>query len=277
MKNVLLASTALVLTAGIASADMAVTGAAKMGLKYDGTNTTVISEIDFNIVGSGETDGGLAFGASVDLDADSDGTDTDYTGTADNKTVTGTVADPEVFISYNGLKLSIGDIDNAADQGGLSDVGFDELNVDNQAEIRAFGDHDVRVDYAFGDIAVAASVDSASDDWGVGVSASFDAFTVAVGFADTNNVNQTLVTLGYSAGAFGAKIFYNENGATDGMGLEGTYTTGDVTVTAVYAESGANEGYGIGVAYDLGGATLAGGVAEVNNTTVADLGISFAF
>ncbi len=82
--------------------------------------------------------------------------------------------------------------------------------------------------------------------------------------------------MGYSAGAFGAKVFYADNATADSLGLEGSYTTGDVTVTAVYAESGASEGYGIGVAYALGGATLAGGIGAVNNTTVAALGISFS-
>ncbi|MDO6728140.1 MAG: porin [Cognatishimia sp.] len=271
MKNVLLASTALVLTAGIASADIAVTGEANMGLKYNGTTTTVHNEIDFNIVGTGETDGGVAFGASVDLDASSDNSANNAAG------ATSDIADPEVFVSYNGLKLTVGDIGEANDRGGVADLGYDGIGVDNVAEINAYGSHDVRVDYAFGDIAVAASVDSSNNDWAIGASASFDAFSVDLGYGETAGAEQVNLTLGYSAGAFGAKVFYADNATADSLGLEGSYTTGDVTVTAVYAESGASEGYGIGVAYDLGGATLAGGIGEVNNTTVADLGISFSF
>lgn len=269
MKNVLLASTALVLTAGIASADIAVTGEANMGLKYNGTTTTVHNEIDFNIVGTGETDGGVAFGASVDLDASSD----------DSANTTGAVADPEVFISYNGLKLTVGDIGEANDRGGLADLGYDGIGIDDVAEINTYGSHDVRVDYAFGDVAVAASVDSSNSDWAIGASASFDAFSVDLGYGETGGATQTNLTVGYAAGAFGVKAFYADNGAADAFGLEGSYTTGDVTVTGVYADAGAaGDAYGIGVAYDLGGATLAGGIGQnAADATVADLGISFSF
>ncbi|SHH44026.1 porin [Cognatishimia maritima] len=270
MKKVLFASTALVLSAGVAAADVVVTGEANMGLKYDGTDTTVHNEIDFNIVGSGETDGGLTFGASVDLDASSD----------DSVNTTGSVADPEVFIAYNGLTLTVGDVGEANDRGGLADLGYDGIGIDNVAEINNYGSHDVRVDYAFGDIKVAVSMDSSmSDEWAIGASASFDAFSVDVGFGETGGANDTNITLGYSAGAFGAKIFFADNDTITGQGVEVSYTSGDVTVTGVYAdnEGAADAAYGVGVAYDLGGATLAGGIGEAGGNTVADLGISFSF
>ncbi|MFY0595351.1 MAG: porin [Cognatishimia sp.] len=274
MKKVLFASTALVMTAGVAAAEITITGEANMGLKHDGTDTTVHNEIDFNVVGTGETDGGLSFGASVDLDGSSD----------DSVTTVGTVSDAEVFVAYNGLTLTVGEIGEAADQGGLKDVGYDGIGIDNIAEITdglGFGSHDVRVDYAFGDIKVAASVDSSNDDWAIGGSASFDAFSVALGFGEAADEQYTLVTLGYTSGAISANVFWNtdDGAADDGMGVDVSYTTGDVTVTAVYADAGAaGDGYGIGVAYDLGGATLAGGIGQnAADDTVADLGISFKF
>ncbi len=274
MKKVLFTSTALVLTAGVASADIAITGGANMGLKYNGTTTTVHNEIDFNIVGTGETDGGVAFGASIDLDADSN----------NSTSTTNAVSDPEVFISYNGLKLSVGDIDSAADRGGLSDLGYDGIGIDDVAEepgvgtTRGFGGDDVRVDYSFGDISVAASTDSsASGDWAIGASASFDAFSVDLGAGDTGGTDFWHLTAGYSAGAISAKATYGEVGTADAYGLYVAYTTGDVTVSAAYADDGSADAYGIGVAYDLGGATVAGAVGEIGGTTVADLGISFSF
>ncbi len=72
MKKLLIASTALVASAGFAAADVAVTGGASMGVKYNSAaadTLTMHEEIDFNIVGSGTTDGGLTFGASLDVDA----------------------------------------------------------------------------------------------------------------------------------------------------------------------------------------------------------------
>lgn len=278
MKKVLFASTALVLTAGVASAEISFSGSANMGLDYGVTTTdetTVKNEIDFDIKGSGETDGGLTFGASLDIDgAHVDSTDSGFL-----------IEDPEVFIAYNGLTLTVGDIGEASDQGGLSDVGFDGIGIDDVAEITdgatgGFGNHDVRVDYAFGDVSVAVSLDSATDDWAIGGSASFDAFTVALGFGDVAGDQHTLLTLGYSAGAFGGHIFYNTDDrvADDAYGLDVSYTTGDVTVSAVYADNGTGNAFGVGVAYDLGGATLAGGIGQnAADDTVADLGISFSF
>lgn len=270
MKKVLFASTALVLTAGVAAAEVTVSGSANMGLKYNGSDTTVHNEVNFTLAGSGETEGGLSFGASADIEIDTD----------DASFGTASAADAEVFVSANGLTLTVGNIGEASDQGGLADVGYDGIGVDDSAEIGTFGAHDVRVDYALGDVSVAASMNSSNSDWGIGGSASFDAFTVAVGFGETGAAQQTTATLGYSAGAFGGKVYFVDNGTNNGQGIEVSYTSGDVTVTAVWADNngaGDQSAYGIGVAYDLGGATLAGGFGEVKGTTKADLGISFSF
>ena len=271
MKKVLFASTALVLTAGVAAADVTISGSANMGLYYSEAagDTVVKNEIDIDVKGTGETDGGISFGASVDLDADSNNS---------AHTTGGGASDPEVFISYEGLTLTVGDIGEANDVGGISDVGFDGLGVDDVVDaLRENGSDDVRIDYSFGDIAVAASVDSANDEFAVSVSGSVDAFTFAVGYRDGTTVDDTNLTVGYSAGAFAVNATYAESGSTDGYGIDVSYTSGDVTVTAAYAESGTNDAYGIGIAYDLGGATLAGGFGEVNGDQRADLGISFSF
>lgn len=299
MKKILFASTALVATAGVAAAEISFGGSANFGVYYNGSETIVKNEIDFDIKGSGETDGGLKFGASLDLDGShndsADGTTsatiTDagvdgILGTADDTVVTTTgatvsgttVADPEVYIEMGGLKLTVGNIGEANDVGGISDIGFDGLGVDDVVDaLRENGSDDVRVDYSFGDIAVAASVDSSNDEFAISVSGSVDAFSFAVGYRDGTTVDDTNVTVGYSAGAFSVNATYAESGSTDGYGIDASYTSGDVTVTAAYAESGATDAYGIGVAYDLGGATLAGGFGEVNGDQRADLGISFKF
>jgi outer membrane protein OmpU len=270
MKKVLFASTALVLTAGVAAADVTVSGSANMGLYYsDAAGSAIVkNEIDFDVKGTGETDGGISFGASMDID-----------GAHSDSTTTQAVSnDPEVFISYEGLTLTVGNIGEAQDVGGISDVGFDGLGVDDVVDaLRENGSDDVRVDYSFGDIAVAASVDSSNDEFAISVSGSVDAFSFAVGYRDGTTVDDTNVTVGYSAGAFSVNATYAESGTTDGYGIDASYTTGDITVTAAYAESGTSDAYGIGVAYDLGGATLAGGFGEVNGDQRADLGISFKF
>lgn len=262
MKKVLFASTALVLTAGVASAEIAVSGGGSMGIKYDGTDTSIAHSFGVDVTGSGETDGGLSFGGSYAL-ADSGSHDGAYT----------------VFIAANGLTLTTGnDVSNAADVGGLADVGYDGLGVDDVAEGATLGGADVHVAYAFGDVNAAVSMDAAGDDWAIGVSASFDAFTVALGLDDDSGSTTVVVGAGYSAGAIAGNIYYASNDdADDTYGIDVSYTSGDVTVTGVYGNDGTDDAFGVGVAYDLGGATLGGGIAQVAGTTVADLGISFDF
>lgn len=272
MKKVLFASTALVLTAGVASAEITLSGSASMGLQYDGTTTTVNNEIDFNIVGTGETDGGVAFGASIDLDA---------SGSNSTEQADETARDPEVFVSYNGLKLTVGNIGEATDVG-LSDIGYSGIGIDDVAEepvgtSSGLGSHDVRVDYSFGDYAVVASVDSSNDDWAVGFGGSFDAFSFNLSGGQTGTNDVINVVVGYDAGAFDIDAMYRESGGGESFGIRGAYTTGDITVSAMYAEDETGDAWGLGVDYDLGGATLAGGFGQVAGTDVADLGISFSF
>jgi len=301
MKKVLFASTALVLTAGVASAEITLSGSANMGLKYDGDDTIVANEIDIDVKGSGETDGGLTFGASLDLDASS----SDSSHTQDSGDL-----DPEVFVSVNGLTVTVGNIGEAQAVGGISDLGYDGIGIDDLSDdiVDSLGSDDVRVDYAFGDYSVAFSADSNSADgiggFAIGLEGSFDAITFAVGFSDREggeltlldgstvdlsgvDYNEATATVGYSAGAFSVAATYSQldvDGASDnlkGYGLHASYTTGDVTVSAAASrvELGDDnaDAYGIGVAYDLGGATLAGAIGEVGDETVADLGISFSF
>ncbi len=74
MKKVLLASTALVMTAGVAAAQgVELSGYAEIGVKGTednfGRSTEVFHhDFDVKITLSGETDNGLTFGATIDLD-----------------------------------------------------------------------------------------------------------------------------------------------------------------------------------------------------------------
>jgi len=269
MKKILFASTALVATAGVAAAEISFGGSANFGIMYNGSETIVKNEIDFDIKGSGETDGGLKFGASMDIDS----------AHVDSATTQAVSNDPEVYIEMGGLKLTVGNIGEANDVGGISDIGFDGLGVDDVVDaLRENGSDDVRIDYSFGDIAVAASVDSSTNQWAVSAAGSFGDISASAAFRDNDGTEDWNVTVGYSAGAFGVTATYAEAGNVDGFGLDASYTQGDLTVTAAYAERGAADAYGIGASYSLGGgAAIAGGVAEVGGETVADLGMTFSF
>ncbi|RMH39212.1 MAG: porin, partial [Alphaproteobacteria bacterium] len=68
MKKVLFATTALVATAGVAAADVSISGYAEMGvIGGTGMDAQFHTDIDATFSMSGTTDNGLTFGASVDL------------------------------------------------------------------------------------------------------------------------------------------------------------------------------------------------------------------
>ena len=119
MKKVLFATTALVATAGVASADVAISGYAEMGVfgGSGGTVTQFMQDVDVRFALSGETDGGITFGAGVDLDEVASNVDVDDAGVA-------------VFISGDFGTLTLGDTD-----GGF-DAGMQEVNAGSPGSIR---------------------------------------------------------------------------------------------------------------------------------------------
>ncbi|MEM1129080.1 MAG: porin [Pseudomonadota bacterium] len=134
MKKLLLASSALVLTAGYAAAEVTVNGDGYFGVIYaepdgvytngqdgDDTNWAFVYDLDFQFVGTGETDGGLIFGASVDAD--------DAAGAQGTQGFEG-----EIFIQGDFGKLSMGDVDGGAEAiiGDLAGVGLTGLGDFNE-------------------------------------------------------------------------------------------------------------------------------------------------
>lgn len=106
MKKVLFATTALIASAGMASAQgVALSGSAEMGIiGGDNRETQFWNDVDIGFTLSGSTDNGLTFGANVDLDeAGNLGREEDNQGTA-------------VFISGDFGTLTLGDTDGALDR-----------------------------------------------------------------------------------------------------------------------------------------------------------------
>lgn len=111
MKKLLLASTALVMTAGVAAAEVTTGGTARMGLVYDGDDVVFNSRIRIIFTASGETDTGIAFGGTIRADNASAGNQ----GRAGN-----------VFISGAFGRLAMGDVDGAA-LAAVGDLRFNSL------------------------------------------------------------------------------------------------------------------------------------------------------
>ena len=207
MKKILFASTALVAFGAAAQAEVIITGNASLGIVNSergeagegagvsggtGGDTEFFNDADVDFTLTGETDGGLAFGANVDLDeAGNLGNERDDQGI-------------DVFISGAFGTLTLGDTDGALDWA-LQEVAFNNgsLNEDetshagwngNSALDGTFDGQVLRYDYSFGDfgVAVSAEIDDNDDDdldggdndavFGIGARYSLDLGGNTIGF-----------------------------------------------------------------------------------------------
>jgi outer membrane protein OmpU len=270
MKKILIASTALVATAGIASAEIGFSGAAGFGVVYDGSDWGPDYYTTLSVSMTGETDGGLSFGASYDITQDNGGTG---------------VGDTEVYVEGGFGKLTVGAVGSAVDAKlGIGDIGYSGLGVDNRAE-SIIDDNDagnIMYTGSFGDFGVAMSIDmgvGSADNFSIAATYAMGDYNFGVGYDDAESAIS--VKAGGSFGDIALNALYSRSSDTDedAFGIHAAYTMGAATISAAYADSDREgEAYGLGISYDLGGgASVDAGVAEVEGTTVADLGINMTF
>jgi outer membrane protein OmpU len=292
MKKVLFASTALVMTAGMAAAQgVTLSGSAEMGMfdsTRDGVDGQFHTDIDVTFTMAGETDGGLTFGATIDLD-ESDGSNVGessdsirvdpgpdgVTGTDDDEqifSVPGSsgaspafTADSQggetIFISGGFGTVTMGDTDGAYDwaltevlfsNGSLAD-NEETLGYTGNAGLDGFYDGQIlRYDYTFGDFGVALSgeIDDSDDDGDpvLGIG-----FKYSADFAG----NAVSFGLGYQwvdgAGAlFSDQIGELTDDSLDGLGFA---FDGEADVIGVSVSTTVGEGFSAGInysTYDLG-------------------------
>ena len=279
MKKVLLASTALIVTAGYAAADVTLSGSANFGVNYDESRTTdevrLTYEVDFGISGSGTTDGGLSFGASVDLDAGIDSDTGDAVGTL--------VSDPEVFISGAFGTLTVGDVSVATDPFGISDVGFNGIGIDDGADsLLVQGSANVLYQYTFGQFAVDVSFHTINEDYSVIGVYSTSMFDIGVGYAEDDDGDDAITVNGSVniAGLNIGGVFTDASGGLESYGADVTWSDGGaLSVTAAVGDvDGQDVAFGVGASYDLGGgASLGAGIGSANDNVVADFGINLSF
>ena len=278
MKKILLATSALVLSAGVAAAEVTLSGDARMGIVDNGgaagAQFTSRARVKFTL--SGESDSGFTFGASFRAH--------DAVAAAGNTAMNA----GSVFISGAFGTITFGDNDSAANQmvGHVSGVGLTGLGDHN--ELGYLGHTDTSVSYAHtvGGVAFAISTSQTNTDDAVSVGAKYstDMFTVALGYED--NAVAKHAALGVSGTFSGATVKMVATdvtgGANTGLALSLDYTTGATTLTAYGSKqtNGARSA-GIGASYDLGGgASLVGGLVKTGTgagATKADLGLSFSF
>lgn len=324
MKTLLLASTALVATAGIAAAEVSISGMAELGIfqnenaSGDGSTgdlgkTRVFSDIDVTFSMTGETDGGLSFGASIDLDE----------AIGPDQTDAARLPNATIFMAYGPMRLTVGDTDSAFDARLTETAIGGAINDDhtvhpgyngNSALDEAYGGQEIRLDYSFDAFTASLSVApdrNATDfdtSWSVGVSyntalAGLD-LGVGLGYQQIDEaaaVYDSRIGLSLSTkfdNGLTAILNYSSwsddssGGADDAThwGVGVGYTMNALTIGVNYGEYDFDDnfaadasGFGVAVNYDLGGglqAQLGYGGGDIDGGNYEDtysLGVAMSF
>jgi outer membrane protein OmpU len=268
MKKVLFATTALVATAGVASADITLSGSAEMGVfggnayaSTAGVNTETQVEtqyhtdIDVTFSMSGTTDAGLEFGASIDLDETSAGT----------AFAPATQGGETIYIKGAFGTLTMGDTDGALDartaeapggSGSIGDLGDTFAHGANVGLDGLLDGQIARYDTPSMN-GLVASVSHMIDDTGTldpvtGIGLSFTAGNVNLG-------------VGYQGGESAAGVDASATAFSVGT------TLGAATIGALYVSNDRDnwaetqEDLSVGVTYVVGAYTFGGQIGQTSN------------
>lgn len=312
MKKALIASTALIATAGFAAADVTISGYGRTGVVYYESNDPTVNETQFdarlrmNIDASTTTDQGIEFGARFRLQWDQGDDNTD--------------SNPGfLYVTANGLTVEVGNVNTAMDSSSLiyaTELSYRDNSVGFSGALPAFyayaakdygGDNNrvgVAAEYAFDALTVRASyiTPDQKNDLPVGVEEEFgllaeyvwndrlelsaaatwngagiednDSFFVGARYAVMDNAR---IGLNY--------VSSEDWSAGDTFAIYGDYTLADglTTVEAYVANNDldsnvTDNAFGVGVNYDLGGARLGASIQRDYDELVrADMGLRFDF
>ena len=279
MKTILLTSTALVLSGGIAAAEVSVGGDGRMGVQsLEGGDIAFSSRIRIAFTASGETDNGLTFGGSIHAHNAADGS----TGTAGSVHVSGAFG-----------TLTMGDTNGAAKQavGQAGGVGYAGLESKNEITyIADVGLPTARWDYTLGDLALHASADNPgpAGDQALSGAVAYSIGDVGFGLGVERLGNNQHVVAGVNAalGDASVKVVFGSNDDNDAAtsdeqyGASASFVSGSATFTAFTSRVNDADHFGLGATFDLGGgASIVGGFVDGDSLTDAsfDMGVTLKF
>ncbi|WP_370284886.1 porin [Pseudooceanicola nanhaiensis] len=319
MKKVLFATTALIATAGMAAADVKLSGYGRFGIIYNegatygrdglaGTaddvaadDTSITSRFRLNIDGTTTADNGVTFGARVRMEGDSN---------AAGFTASPTLRAARFYAMSSGLTVAAGNILGAIDSMpylyhgsvGLTGLGYVNVVSDYGADdfysvgaartgMEVIYEADMYSVHASYSDPVTGAVGSQSRA-AIAASANFSGYTIALGYQDSEygpDVEFVAIVAGEVGPATVSLAYAQDHAGNDQYNLAVSadvaaateiqayynYDEGAVTLTGVALDE---DSYGVGFTHDIGGgASLRGGVASLNGTTRADLGVLFNF
>jgi len=291
MKKILLATTMLAGTAGFAAAEVTISGSAEMGIvggsAYSGGTTQFWQDVGVTFSMSGETDGGLSFGTSIDLDEASGSFGALHDGTS-------------VYISGAFGKLTLGDTDGGFDWA-MTETGMGTSIADDHTTHSGFNGNRgldgywdgqiLRYEYSAGDFAAAASVEMDDDSnpgdpiIGLGMKYTMSGVKLGVGYQSGDGEEIIGASVSGEAGALQYVVNYSdEKGYATHMGIGLGFTSGALMVAANYGVfdydgGGHDSGFGLVANYDLGGGAVVmagyGSTEGGNDQWSLGLGMSF--
>ena len=313
MKKILLASSALVMSCGIAAAEVAVTGDGRMGVQsLNGGDIAFSSRIRIIFTATGETDNGLTFGGSIRADNAGKGVDTKHASAAkaaaanptglatgllegDNTSSGGGVSGTGGSVHIAGAfgTVTFGDTNGAAKQavGHASGVGYTGLGFKNEITyIADVGLPTARWDYTIGDLALHASADNPgpAGDQALSGAVAYSIGDVGFGLGIERLGNNQHVVAGVNAalGDASVKVVFgsndDNNAATsdEQYGASASFASGSATFTAFTSRKNDQDHFGLGATFDLGGgASIVGGFVDGDSLTDAsfDMGVTLKF
>jgi outer membrane protein OmpU len=301
LKKILFATTALVATASVAAAELAVSGSARFGLKYDegaAEDIKLEQRMRINFTGIAETDSGVKFEARIRLEANEGYTNTWNDGgvpvatEGTNNGSTGKGPGAVGFaVSTGGLRVDVGSVSDVLDSGdhfsyygtGVGFTSFIEQNSNASGFVaNGFGGagnedaNTVKVLYTASNFAVSASFTDAND---------LSAATTGTAVTDPKGENFQLGA-SYSFGNHKVGVAYGSisgvNGAADSdqwvIGAGGSF--GDFSYNAIVGDNdgqddmlfGASGSYAISAATSLVAVVSSGGAAA--NDTSFGVGVN---
>jgi len=276
MKKVLLATSALTLSAGFASADVSMSGTGGAGVfGANGADLSVYSGVDLGFSLSGASDNGMTFSASVDmgggqtLDVGDFELDTQDMGTDDNTSVTIGVAGVTIELSQDGID-DLYDDDIAGDigiSGAMGDLTYSVVTGLEDADPTSLS-----IGYSAGAISGSVATSDEGDASTVSVSYAMGDITVSVeADTDRTGADTNTTTLSYAM-SDGMTISVEESEGVVEASI--AYSSGAISV-GVTADDATTESWEATMAYDLGGGATFNLGTNQDETTFAGVGFSF--
>ena len=276
MKKVLLATTALTLSAGFASADVSMSGTGGAGVfGANGADLSVYSGVDLGFSLSGASDTGMTFSASVDmgggqtLDVGDFELDTQDMGTDNNTSVTIGVSGVTIELSQDGID-DLYDDDIAADigiSGAMGDLTYSVVTGLEDADPTSLS-----IGYSAGAISGSVATSDEGDASTVSVSYAMGDITVSVeADTDRTGADTNTTSVSYAMGD-GMTISVEESEGVVESSV--AYSSGAISV-GVTADDAATESWEATMAYDLGGGATFNLGTNQDETTFAGVGFSF--